>query len=122
MKRRSFIFSAVAAGGYFLIKEASAGLYLTQKIFPSENLKTAKELAKNNAIIVEPNTIYQMPKNPKHGDYVQLVVDQTSLHKPSSLTDAADARIINDREPLVLDSLAILKLTYDAKENNWKQT
>lgn len=118
MNRRSLILGAIAACGVFVTKRADASLSVSQKILSFGQLRRSEELANNQASIIKPGTIYRMPTNPKHGDHVHIVVDQSSLLRPSVLQDSKN-KIIDDKE-LILDCMAIFKLTYNSNEKTWK--
>ena len=68
---------------------------------------------------VEEDTSINLPFEPKDGDFVYLTIRADSLEIPA-LIDYYETKIMGQREPLILDTLANIKLTYHAATNNWR--
>ena len=68
---------------------------------------------------VEEDTAINLPFTPKDGDFVYLTIRSDSLEKPA-LIDFYESKIAGQREPLILDTLANIKLTFHSATNNWR--
>lgn len=119
MNRRDLFYRATAFLGILALEEASSGINFIFKACAINLGHKKVQLQPNTSYLAESNALFLLPKNPRDGDFVQIIVDQTSLPKPCVLKDM-NAKIINDDEPLILDTMAIVKLTYESKTKNWK--
>lgn len=71
------------------------------------------------AILVKPGMSYFLPATAKDGDYLQFIVDRESLKEPAIINNLAGT-IAGEPDPLIMDSLAIFRLTYCEKTKDWK--
>lgn len=110
MNRRSFLYFGL---GLVAIEFASGPILAIE----SEKLHEV-QLLSNRVYLVQNKQTLKLPKNPIDGECVQIVVTTESLKHPAVLK-SNKSRIINDNEPLILDSIANFKLTYHKQTNNW---
>lgn len=79
----------------------------------------AKLLKAGDVVIAESDTYLRLPKNPKDGDSVQIVVENSTLESPC-IVQYESTSIAGDREPLILDSTANFKLIFRQLTQNWE--
>ncbi len=85
-------------------------------------LNTSKqqiELKAGDVVIAKSDTNLMLPRNPKNGDSVQIVVENSTLHRPCTIQYETHA-IVGDNEALVLDSIANFRLVFNARSDNWE--
>lgn len=113
MDRRVFITTFMAAIAYSHVASSGvisgSSLLLQPKTLP---------LKPGDIILAKSHMHLSLPENPKHGDYVQIIVDNTSLKQPC-IIDFHSVAIAGDKEPLILNSMANFKLVFNARSNNW---
>jgi hypothetical protein len=119
MKRRDFVVGAITAFTFIMNSGTEAREIALGSILKMKLPKKKIHLESNQFYLAKESTLFHLPKEPKHGDFLQIAVDQKSLERPCVLVSDM-ARIVGEKEPLVLDSLAIFKLRYDSLTNNWK--
>lgn len=83
------------------------------------NTSNTVRLKAGDVILAESNACLQLPKDPKDGDTVQIVVENTTLDQPCQIVYETTA-IAGDREPLILDSTANFKLVFRNSSQNWE--
>lgn len=110
MQRRTFLTSFLATAG--IVKLFGFG-QLTETFACS-----AIRLNHGDVVIAESGTNLSLPLKPKEGDWVQIIVENSTLHRPCIIQNEL-ASIAGDHEPLVLDSIANFKLVYKANLNEW---
>lgn len=110
MQRRTFLSSLIATAGF-------TGVPGFKQLSNFLRPKTI-QLKPGDIVIAESGTYLSLPKTPKNDDFVQIIVENTTLHKPCTINNDS-AIIAGDREPLILDSIANFKLVYKSKQNEW---
>jgi len=76
-----------------------------------------KYLRSGDSHIVLPGEILKLPKHPGDQDFVHIVVEGKSLKNPASI--CSNHKIIGESDPLILDSMAIIKLVFHKTSGNW---
>jgi hypothetical protein len=84
-----------------------------------QSSRKTKYIQSGEIYIAEADTIVCMPKSARDGDIVHIVIDKNSLHSPC-IVKYRSGKVAGAREPLVLDSLAILKFEYQSTPNDWR--
>lgn len=112
MKRRDFICKGLA--GMIL----SSGVLSFTGVLSSAIAGTHASLKSGELFIAQAGKTFQMPLNPSNGDEIFIIVDTTSVLDPC-LIKANGATLMGDHEPLVLDTLANIKLKYNAESKDW---
>ena len=82
-------------------------------------LKNGLQLKAGDIYIAQAGKVVALPTNPVNGDQLHVVVDTSSVLKPCRL-EAMGAKVAGDRNGLVLDTLANIRLTYDANTRDWR--
>lgn len=106
MNRRNLLLSLGAFTVTFFLRPTLALSNTPQKI-----------LCSGDHCIAGAGEVIQLPENPCDKDCVHVVVDKKSLSYPALLKSRH--YIMGDSEPLVLDSMAILKLEFHRSTGNW---
>jgi hypothetical protein len=81
-------------------------------------VESVHQLAASDIYLVGKKKIIQLPKNPKDGDFVHIIIDVNGVTKACEMK--SDYKILGDSAPLHLDSIANIKLTFDAAKKDWK--
>lgn len=117
MKRREFISKTFA--GMILSSGALSftGLFSSVIAGTPGNL-SLPSLKAGELFIAQAGKMFQMPVNPSNGDEVYIIVDTTSVLEPCEIK-ANGATVMGDDGPLILDTLANIKLRYDAQSKDW---
>ena len=110
MQRRTFLSSLFATAGIAGISDYNQ---LSNLVIPE-----SKQLKSGDVVIAESGTRLSLPKTPKDGDFVQIIVENSTLHKPCQINNDSIA-IAGDQAPLVLDTIANFRLVYQSKKNEW---
>ena len=111
MKRRIFLTSLMASAGTML------GPPELIKLDLSGGIETVKVKA-GDIVLAKSGTCLRLPSQPKNGDSVHIIIDSTALEHPCSVVSLKE-KVAGDREPLILDSLANIKLIYRKETKNW---
>jgi hypothetical protein len=122
VKRRNFVVTILAITALTVLPSTGAisSTLLGSDTRPrSLERKKLKKLKSGDICLAEPDALISLPSHPRDGDFVHIAVDGSSLNKPSIIT-SSKAKIVGEEESLELDSLAILKLTFNAATNNWQ--
>jgi hypothetical protein len=116
MKRRAFLLSLLLVGPIaHWSSEASSFSLFSGLLFGARN----KQLKINGIYLASPSAFFLLPSDPKDGDSLRIIVDRNSLKLPCQLHSKM-ATIAGEKTDLALDSLAIVKMTYDSKNLDWK--
>ena len=75
-------------------------------------------LSAGEIILVKAGMNFNLPTKPRDGDTVMLVVRGESLEKPA-IVKYKSSKIVGDTEALELDSMANVRLVYNAPTDNW---
>lgn len=111
MKRRHFLTSLVATAGTIL------GPSDLMKLDLSKGVKSI-DVKAGDVVIAEQATCLNLPLKPKNGDMVQIIIENSTLERPCYI-QSKKASVAGDREPLVLDSIANIKLIYQSNTKDW---
>lgn len=68
--------------------------------------------------VARPEGVARLPEQPQPGDSVMIVVEQDSLSSPAIISFTGE-RLLGTEEDLILDCLAIFRLTYAGAETGW---
>jgi len=117
MNRRKLLFTCLAIAAVSMVPNIQA-LKSTNRlqtaISRKRDNKNLKHLQTGETYSTEEDTEIVLPFNPQHGDYVRIAVTQKSK------IEYFENRILGRSEALILDTLAIIKLTYNAANNDWQ--
>ena len=78
-----------------------------------------RSLKAGEIFVAEPGMKLGLPAKPQEGDTIQIVIDTASVENPS-IVSYQGVSILEDHEPLILDSLGNIKLTYRQDKKNWE--
>lgn len=113
MKRRQFLFLLMT------VPQIST-LFSMKKVFATNSCHKVKKLSANEIHSVTEGAVINLPSNPKNGDCVWIIVDNSSLANPAIVQQVGCEKILGNQEPLILDTLSNFKLTYSSCDNDWK--
>lgn len=121
MDRRKLIvaFIAVASVSFVPNIQPFQSSNSTRVVLARNKRKKSHNLNAGDIYDAEAETAINLPFNPQNGDFVYITIRSDSLEYPA-LIDFFDAKIAGQREPLILDTLANIKLTYHSATNNWR--
>lgn len=80
--------------------------------------KNSKTLEAGDVYEAEADYAINLPFNPKDGDTVYIVITSESLKKPA-LINYYEQKIVGFKEPVLLNTLGNIRLTYRSATNNW---
>ena len=121
MDRRKIILAFIALAAVSVMPNIQA-VRSTKDVVTSisrNRRKKSHDLKPGDIYTAEPDTAVNLPFNPTNGDQVHITIGTESLKKPC-LVEFYDTKIAGNKEPLILDTLAIIKLTYNSASNNWR--
>ena len=121
MDRRKIViaFIAVAAVSFMPNIQAFRSANSTRITLARNKRKKTHTMETGEVYDVEEDTAINLPFTPKDGDFVYLTIRSDSLEIPA-LIEYFETKIAGQREPLILDTLANIKLTYHSATNNWR--
>lgn len=109
MKRRTFFTKLFLVSAFGAFTKSAKGMPV---------MNEAKELLLDVPNYIRSDSMVRMPRGPRHGDLVHIIVEGSSLKSPCLLVCNHSA-ITGEREPLVLDQLATIVFKYDAHKKDW---
>jgi hypothetical protein len=120
VRRRAFIkvlsgvaLALLAAGLPFRRSRSASGLKLLEL-----GRRREFRIDSGGTYVARPGGVAHLPEQPRPGDSVTIVVEQESLSSPAIISFTGE-RLLGTEEDLVLDSLAIFRLTYAGAEAGW---
>tara|TARA_R110002072_G_scaffold64203_5_gene159731 strand:- start:70168 stop:70527 length:360 start_codon:yes stop_codon:yes gene_type:complete len=108
IKRRVFVENFIKLSASSIILSST---FASSSLFNLRKTNKSCHLKRNDCLEVKPNQKISLPVNPVHGDSVFIAINGDSLDQPASIKYDGHP-ILGDKEDLILDSLANLKLTY----------
>lgn len=117
MNRRKLILTFIAVAAVSVLPNTQLFRSSVGEVAPisrERKKKRVKELKSGDAYTTESDTIIHLPFRPNDQDYVKILVQQEST------IEFFENRILGRSEPLRLDTLAIIKLTFHSATNNWR--
>lgn len=116
MNRRELLYSIIAVAVISVMPNTQAFNSNIDQIVPVKKFrrkKKIKTLRNGEVYSTEEDTLIELPFRPKDNDHVHIIV------RNSSVIEYYENCILGKPEPLRLDTLAIIKLTYNSDSNNW---
>jgi len=120
VRRRAFIkvlsgvaLALLAAGLPFRRSGSASGLKLL-----GLGRRREFQIDSGGTYVARPGGVARLPEQPRPGDSVMIVVEQESLSSPAIISFTGE-RLVGTEEDLVLDCLAIFRLTYAGAETGW---
>lgn len=107
-KRRKFLKYSLATGSFLL---SSSSLFANIIFSKSKLTDKICSLSKNSCHQVQQGQQILLPSKPKDGDTIFLAIESSEIKKPAVIKYQG-LPILGDREDLILDSIANIKLTF----------
>lgn len=80
--------------------------------------KNTKNVEAGDIVEAEADTALNLPFHPQDGDQVYIAISAESLSKPC-LINFYEHKIVGFKEPVILNSIANIRLTFRSATNNW---
>lgn len=117
MNRRKLLLTCLAIAAVSMVPNIQALKSVNRPVTAiarRKDNKNSKQLQPGDSYTTEEDTNIILPFNPQDGDYVRIAVTNRST------IEYFENRIVGRNEELILDTLAIIKLTYNAATNDWQ--
>lgn len=120
MNRRKIVIAFIAVTAVSFLPNIQVFRSTNSQVVIARNMrKRSHDLKVGDIYAAEEDTAINLPFNPQDGDFVYITIRSDSVENPA-LIEFYDTKIAGQREPLILDSLANIKLTYNSATNNWR--
>ena len=120
VRRRAFIkvlsgvaLALLAAGLPFRRSGSASGLKLLEL-----GRRREFRIDSGGTYVARPGGVARLPEQPRPGDSVMIVVEQESLSSPAVISFTGE-KLFGLEEDLVLDCLAVFRLTYAGARTGW---